>query len=124
MCIGSSGVQDAEFGEDLETIGSGAFWGSKLRRIAIPLKDEVFQLSDYGITYNQDWYNQFHDCPNLRRVDLVGGIHKTIASLHLESWRNEMNEEIQRIDQILLGTDPMKRPTVLVVAHTNTLRTT
>jgi hypothetical protein len=31
-----SGVHDAEFGKDLETIGSSAFRGSKLRRIAIP----------------------------------------------------------------------------------------
>jgi 5S rRNA maturation endonuclease (ribonuclease M5) len=51
-------------------------------------------------------YKQFACCPNLRTVDLVGGIHKTVASLHLESWRNEMNEEIQRINQILPSTDP------------------
>ena len=94
-----SGVHDAEFGEDLETIGRGSFWGSKLRRIAIPLKDEMFQWSDHTGSYSQ-----FRECPNLTTVDLVGRIHKTVASLHLESWRNEMNEEIQRINQILPGT--------------------
>ncbi len=100
----NSGVQDAEFCEDLETIGSGAFWRSKLRRIAIPLKDGMFQLNDrHGI------YTQFDDCPNLTTVVLVGGIHKTVASLHLESWRNEMNEEIQRINQILPSTDEYEK---------------
>jgi hypothetical protein len=98
----STGVEELEFGEDLETIGSSAFWGSKLRRIAIPLKDEMFQFHD-----DIGAYTQFHSCPNLTTVDLVGvgGIHKTVASLHLESWRNEMNEEIQRINQVLPGTD-------------------
>jgi hypothetical protein len=91
-----SGVHDAELGEDLETIGTGAFWSSELRRIAIPLKDGMFQLSDIYETYTQ-----FNDCKNLTTVDLVGRIHNTVASLHLESWRNEMNEEIQRINQIL-----------------------
>ena len=96
----NSGVQDAELGgEDLETIGSGAFRGSNLRRIAIPLRDEMFEPSTWG-----RFYTQFHFCPNLTTVDLVGRIHKTVASLHLESWRNEMNEEIQRINQILPGT--------------------
>jgi hypothetical protein len=103
-----SGVQDAELGEDLETIGSGAFWGSKLRRIAIPLKDEMFQFSDRNRTYTQ-----FHDCPNLTSVELVGGIHKTVASLHLERWRNEMNEEIQRINQILPSTDSDEKANVI-----------
>ena len=103
-----SGVEELEFGEDLETIGSGAFRGSKLRRIAIPLKDGLFQLnvSDemFEFDYGHGTYTQFHDCPNLATVDLVGGIHKTVASLHLESWRDEMNEEIQRINQVLPST--------------------
>jgi len=90
-----SGVEDAELGEDLETMGSGAFRGSKLRRIAIPLKDGMFQWNNDGT------YTQFSACPNLTTVDLVGRIHKTVASLHLQlqswSWRNEMNEAIQRI---------------------------
>jgi hypothetical protein len=94
-----SGVEELELGENLETIGSGAFRDSKLRRIAIPLKDGMFQLNDDSGTYTQ-----FRECYNLTTVDLVGGIHKTVASLHLESWRNEVNEEIQRINQILSGT--------------------
>jgi hypothetical protein len=93
----ASGVQDAEFGKDLETMGSGSFWGSKLRRIAIPLKDDMFQLNDHSGNYTQ-----FHGCRNLTAFDLVGGIHKTVASLHFESWRDEMNAEIQRINQLML----------------------
>ncbi len=103
-----SGVEELEFGEYLETIGSGAFRGSKLRRIAIPLKDGLFQLNVRDGMFQFDdghgTYTQFHDCPNLATIDLVGGIHKTVASLHLESWRDEMNEEIQRINQVLLIT--------------------
>jgi hypothetical protein len=104
-----SDVEELELGEDLETIGSSAFLRSKLRRIAIPLKDEMFQCNDYtGL------YTQFCDCPNLRTVDLVGGIHKTVASLHLESWRNEMNAEIQRINQILPVTDHDEKSSEIV----------
>ena len=29
-------------------------------------------------------------------VDLVGGFHKIILSLHVESWKSEMNNEINR----------------------------
>ena len=92
-----SGVEDAELGEDLETMGSGAFRGSKLTGIAIPLKDGMFQWNNALETYTQ-----FDDCPNLTTVDLVGGIHKTVASLHLDTWRKVMNWEIQRINHIIL----------------------
>ena len=50
----------------------------------------------------------FYDCVNLSQVDLVGEIHKTISSLLLESWRNEMNNEIERINRILPITDSDK----------------
>jgi hypothetical protein len=36
-------------------------------------------------------------------MTIVGGIHNTIASLHLESWRNQMKGEIIRINQVLPG---------------------
>eukprot|EP00985_Skeletonema_marinoi_P011254 scaffold5329_cov126-Skeletonema_marinoi.AAC.9 len=45
--------------------------------------------------------NVFYKCSKLATVDLVGGIHNTVASLHLESWRNEMRGEINRINQAL-----------------------
>ena len=38
----------------------------------------------------------------MKHVDLVEGpIHETIAALQLEEWRNDMNEEINSINQIL-----------------------
>jgi len=36
----------------------------------------------------------FYDDENLTTMTLIGGIHnKTVASLHLRSWRNEMKDE-------------------------------
>ena len=32
---------------------------------------------------------------------LVGATHNTVASLHMESWRNEMNAEINLINQTI-----------------------
>ena len=81
------------------SIGSNAFHGCRsLRRIAIPLKGDMFR-SDFG-------YHQFGECINLSTVDLVGGIHETVASLHLEKlhlekWRNEMIAEINLINLVL-----------------------
>ncbi len=100
-------LTDVEFSEDLEAIGGGSGYGGtfencrSLRRIAIPLKDDL--LNGPGA---------FCGCDNLSQVDLVGGIHKAIASLHLESWRNEMNSEIDRINRELpnLGADDFKTP--------------
>ena len=89
-------LTDAVFGEKLDRIERSAFSGSALRRIAIPLKDNLFI-----------YYNAFSQCGNLSAVDtLDGGMHRTISSLHLESWRDEMKEEISidRINQTLLNT--------------------
>jgi hypothetical protein len=83
----------------VEAFGQYAFIGCvNLQRIVIPLKDNMFLLND------RRQYNQFDECENLTTVDLVGGIHKTIASLLLESWRSEMNQEIDRINQMLPNT--------------------
>ena len=52
--------------------------------------------------------NIFTVCNNLKHVDLVeveGPIHETIAALQLEEWRNDMNEEINSINQILPNAD-------------------
>ena len=85
-----SALTDVECGEALETIQVQAFYDCrKLKRIALPLRNIMF---GYGV---------FNGCMMLTTVDLVGVIHNTAASLHLESWRNEMNNEINRINQIL-----------------------
>ena len=86
-----SELSDVEFGEELETLQEGAFFNCpKLKRIALPLKDDNM-IGDYV----------FGECPMLTTVDMVGGIHNTVASLYLESWRNEMTDEINRINQVL-----------------------
>ena len=65
-----------------------------MRRIVIPFKHDL-------IIGN----NAFSNCGKLSTVDaLVGGVHKTISSLHMESWRNEIQEEIDRINQTLPNT--------------------
>ena len=93
-------LTDIELPERLETIGRQAFYGcERLQRIAIPLKRNLFAFSD-----RFQKYNQFDYCDQLTTVDLVGGIHETVASLHMESWRSEMIAEINRINQVLPNT--------------------
>jgi hypothetical protein len=82
--------------KDLEGIGGAALaYCPRLRRVAFPLKDNLL-----GNNY------VFSVCKELSVVDLVGGIHKTVSSLLLESWRNEMNNEIDRINQVLPSFEP------------------
>ena len=93
---------EAEFGIDLETIGVNSFiFCDNLERVAIPLKYDLFSPDPI-----EQQYNQFDDCRNLRVVELVGaeGIHNTISSLLIESWKDEMNDEIDRINQELPDT--------------------
>ncbi len=93
-------LTDVELSERLETIGRSAFWScGRLQRIAIPLKRDLFVFCD-----DFQRHCQFDDCEQLETVDLVGGAHKTVASLHLESWRAEMSTEINRINQVLPNT--------------------
>eukprot|EP00984_Skeletonema_dohrnii_P022408 scaffold11544_cov101-Skeletonema_dohrnii-CCMP3373.AAC.2 len=83
-------LTDLDLPEGLETIQEAAFGNcQRLSRIALQLNcmiwgDDIFTL-----------------CPKLTKVSLVGGVHNTTASLHLESWRNEMKDEMNRINQVL-----------------------
>ena len=91
-------LTELDLPEGLETIKWRAFHDcERLRRIALPLKDDMIED------------NAFYDCPNLATVDLVGGIDKTVASLHLDSWRNEMTGEINRINQVLPSTNASEK---------------
>ena len=84
-------LTDVKFGSKLERIERCAFIDCRsLRRITLPLKDGMITDDDI-----------FQGCENLNHVDLVGGIHETIAALQLEEWRNDMNEEIDSVNQIL-----------------------
>ena len=107
-------LTDVEFGINLETLGVGTFYNCpNLERIAIPLKDNLFYLRSNEF---RQWYDQFEGCYNLRTVDIVGaeGMHKTISSLLLESWKDEMNKEINRINQVL--------PSIRHFEKTNSIR--
>ncbi len=96
---GCKNMTCAAFGETLERIEinrSTFFNCTALRRIAIPLEDNLFLDND-----SYRGCKSFYGCENLSRVDVIGGIHKTISSLHLETWRNEMEAEIDTINQTL-----------------------
>ena len=83
-------LSDVECGEALRTLSGWAFSNCpKLERIALPLKDGMIEC------------HVFFACTELTTIDVVGGIHQTVASLHMESWRNEMMDEINRINQTL-----------------------
>ena len=93
-------LTDIELSKRLQTIGARTFWScSCLRRIAMPMKRDLISDQFWG-----QEYNQFGFCEQLTTVDLVGGIHTTVSSLHMESWRTEMIAEINRINQHLPTT--------------------
>ena len=102
-------LTDVELPERLETIGTGAFYNCKhIQRIAIPLKRDLFEY-DGGIFQR---YTQFDSCEQLTTVDVVGGIRRTVASLHMESWRTEMDEFINRINLLLPTIGRTKTDTI------------
>ena len=99
-------LTDVEFGIDLEVIGTGSFKNCpRLQRITIPLKDNLFSLDIGGQCTQFDW------CGNLSTVDIVGfeGLRKTISSLLIEGWRDEMNQEINQINRELPSTDGVEK---------------
>ena len=86
-------LTDVKFGNKLERFDSFAFSACRsLQRITIPLKDGLITADSI-----------FIGCRNLRHVDLIEGaeLHESIATLQFESWRNDMHEEIDSINQIL-----------------------
>ena len=108
--ISCSALIDIELSERLETIDVRAFDSCvQLRRIAIPLKRDLFPFD----ALNEE-YTQFRECEQLVTIDLVGGVQKTVASLHMESWSTEMIAEINYINQVL--------PSSCAVGKTNVIR--
>ena len=87
-------LTDVKFSNKLEIIERRAFCScASLERITLPLKDGLITRDDI-----------FKRCNNLHQVDLVEGVHETIAALHLKEWRNDMRGEIDSISQILPNT--------------------
>ena len=86
-------LSDVKFGEALRTLQGEAFHCcSNLKWITLPLKGCMIEERVF------DW------CSKLSTVDLLWGTHNTVASLHMESWRSEINDEINRINQVLPTT--------------------
>jgi hypothetical protein len=86
-------LTDVKFGSNLERFEGWAFHECiNLERITIPLKD--------GLITDDD---TFLGCLVLKHVVLVEEelLNKSVAALQLEEWRNDMNEEIGSINQIL-----------------------
>ena len=86
-------LTNVKFSSKLERIEESAFCNCyALQRITLPLKDGV--ITDDNI---------FAGCEQLKHVDLVerAELEETIAALHLEAWKNDMNEEIDSINRIL-----------------------
>ena len=84
---------NAKFGKDLESIRGGIFsYCRSLERFALPLKDDLIYF-----------VNTFVGCVNLTHIDLVEAevLNETIASLHMDGWKNDMNGEIESIHRIL-----------------------
>jgi len=92
---------------EAEQIQPNAFRdSSSLRRIAIPLKADLFDREpdpdDSDIEDEEEMEaSVFIGCDSLVQVDLVGGIHDTISSLHHRRWKIDMNNEIKHINLVL-----------------------
>jgi hypothetical protein len=107
-------LTDAVFGKDLERIKAYTFFEcTALRSIVIPLKDSLI-----------DCNSVFFSCQNLSRVNTTidGGIHKTISSLHLESWRDEMEGEIDRINRTLPNIRAIEKTEAIHLWNTRVLQ--
>jgi hypothetical protein len=106
-------LEDLEFGDKLARVIEPFGGCTNLQRIAIPLKDDMFHPY-FRLPYDPDRqakYTVFDDCGNLTKIDLVGmgGIHKTIASLLLKSWRDEIYQQIGLINQYLPNIPAKKK---------------
>mmetsp|Transcript_30641 Transcript_30641/g.46330 ORF Transcript_30641/g.46330 Transcript_30641/m.46330 type:complete len:165 (+) Transcript_30641:148-642(+) len=59
------------------------------------------------------FYDRAFNSDGLSTIDLVGGIHKTISSLHLDSWKSQMNQQINRVN-LTLPTVPAGSKTTFI----------
>ena len=95
---------------ELEVVEGFAFAGCQnLARLSMPLKEGMIQG------------RAFVGCRRLVRIDLIGGIHEFVSSLHLEEWRNEANVEINRINEVLSLAGERADKTVAIQEWTQTV---
>lgn len=94
------------FPKVVEFVDGNAFCNSAhLRRICLPLKVDLF-LSDFDP-------GSFDGCESLATVELIGGIHETVSSLHMKAWKDDMSGEINRINTILSSNPSFQKTTVM-----------
>eukprot|EP00984_Skeletonema_dohrnii_P009432 scaffold3616_cov97-Skeletonema_dohrnii-CCMP3373.AAC.3 len=107
-------LTDVEFPETLEFVEGYAFVGNvDLRRICLPLKVDLFQDERPEEDEYLHQSDTFDACNNLATVELIGGIHETVSSLHMKRWRNDMTKEIDRIN-VTLPSIPSKQKTNVI----------
>mmetsp|Transcript_27442 Transcript_27442/g.40249 ORF Transcript_27442/g.40249 Transcript_27442/m.40249 type:complete len:324 (+) Transcript_27442:67-1038(+) len=96
----------------VEQIGVWAFdSNSHLRRITIPLKENLFFIDP--LTDDTDQIDTAFDSCRIDKVVLIGSIHETISSLHMERWRNHVTAEIKRINRNLQSIPSAQKTNVI-----------
>ena len=54
-----------------------------------------------------------YGCEKLTTINIIGTIHKTISYLSLESWRNEIYAEIDRVNRVLPDADQKEKTHII-----------
>lgn len=67
----------------------------------MPLKNGIFE--DEAV----------YGCEKLTTINIIGSIHKTINYLSLESWRNEIHDEIDRVNRVLPDADQKEKTHII-----------
>ena len=89
-------LTEVKFGSKLERIEGAVFDEChSLERITIPLKDNLLTEDDI-----------FWECEQLKQVVLVeeAVLQETVATLHMDGWKNDLKKEIDSINKILPTT--------------------
>ena len=95
-------LTEVELPEEVKGVECGAFeFCPSLERISMPLKDGIFE--DEAV----------YCCEKLTTINIIGSIHKTINYLSLESWRNEIHDEIDRVNRVLPDADQKEKTHII-----------
>ena len=99
------------FPKEVEFVEINAFYGnSSLRRICLPLKVDLLHEEITDRFYDPGVFNA---CNNLATVELIGGIHETVSSLHMKCWRNHATAEIKRMNRNLPNIPSAQKTNVI-----------
>eukprot|EP00985_Skeletonema_marinoi_P018018 scaffold10020_cov161-Skeletonema_marinoi.AAC.4 len=104
-------LNEVLFSETLERVSINAFYGvAPLRRICLPLKVDLLHEEITDRFYDPGVFNA---CNNLATVELIGGIHETVSSLHMKRWRDHLTAEIKRINRNLPNIPSAQKTNVI-----------